>query len=239
MLENIDVIIWFEDLSSPDLIAILDAVHLPQIELARAASFKSVTHRRYYTLTRKYLRLTLSKYLLTPPDSINFFTAERGKPYIDPIQNTANISFNISHSDRFLVVVIVKGEEVGIDVELIKPVTNLDELAKHCMSSFEYSHFHSRHRSHKLATFYRIWTRKEAYLKALGMGLYRDPQSFTLPLATSSTALPIIDNESALTKTWFVQPLNLFTRHACICSLVTTSEESVIKSYSYCYFNND
>lgn len=90
-----------------------------------------------------------------------------GKPQVG-----ARLRFNLAHSDNVAVCALALDREVGIDVERVRPVRNLDALARRVLSEREYVAFRA---SGSEEAFFTAWTRKEAVLKARGEGLRREP----------------------------------------------------------------
>ncbi len=98
-------------------------------------------------------------------------------PYGKPFAPECDIHFSISHSGNMLWVALCRGAQVGIDVEQERPIPNLTELAE-ILHSGEYQELMFAQESSRLSTFYRCWTRKEAVLKAIGVGLSASLNSF-------------------------------------------------------------
>ena len=108
-----------------------------------------------------------------PAEEIGTASRERGKPYLT---EHPEIEFNISHSGDY-VVIAFSDRPVGIDVQEMSATSDVDRLAKHVMTPKEYAHFQEE--EDRETAFYRLWVRKEAYIKRTGDGLYLDLR--TLP----------------------------------------------------------
>ena len=120
-----------------------------------------------YALARSKLRVLLGAYLGVCPESVLLSVGEYGKPFI----RGSSIKFNVSHSlNRFIVAVTVN-REVGIDIESVQSLRDFDGLSKITLSAREQAIVSSLPEPHKLFYFYQLWTRKEAYLKAVGTGI--------------------------------------------------------------------
>jgi 4'-phosphopantetheinyl transferase len=135
-------------------------------EQARAARFKFPHHRDRFIAARGILRTLLSKYLNQSPASFKFSYSDRGKPLLDnPLQ------FNVSHSEDLALYAFTYDRSIGIDVEVIRSVENLEGLTQRffCPSEHQAIAQLPPEVQHKL--FFRYWTCKEAYLKATGEGL--------------------------------------------------------------------
>ena len=140
-------------------------------ERTRADRFKVEHARRDFLISHQLLRKTLSGYLDTDTGSIRYRYGEHGKPHLDtPGQQV--LHFNLSHSGDRGLIAICRDCEIGVDIELIQERSNPLQLSRHFMSAEETT---------KLAGltdpvaqreyFFTLWTRKEAYVKALGKGL--------------------------------------------------------------------
>ncbi|MGI6549056.1 MAG: 4'-phosphopantetheinyl transferase family protein [Syntrophomonadales bacterium] len=116
-------------------------------------------------------------------DQLLFENNQYGKPYLKGIEN---FCFNISHSGRW-VACAVDHQPVGIDIEEMAPI-ELD-VARHYFSAEEFAYIANQPESERTATFYDIWTLKESYIKALGWGLSKDLNSFTVKLIPDGKAV--------------------------------------------------
>lgn len=137
------------------------------------------------------IRTIIQKKLKIKNKDIVFKKNEYGKPYL---KNSKNFYFNISHSGEWVVCAISE-KEVGIDIELIKPL-NLEDV-KIFFSKKEYDVFIKKKEDEKLSYFYDIWTLKESFLKAIGKGLYIPPSSFSIRIDKN-----IIELENVLGKNY-------------------------------------
>jgi 4'-phosphopantetheinyl transferase len=149
------------DVSESDrtcLAAFLDAQ-----ELQRAAQFRFPVHRSRFIAGRGLLRSILGQYLQREPGTIGFEYSASGKPHL----KHPDLHFNLAHSeDRF--VVAVCESLVGVDLELRRVIPDLDSLATHVFSPVELELWKTMP---TLETFLRLWTRKEALLKGIGLGI--------------------------------------------------------------------
>jgi len=123
-------------------------------------------------ISRALLRYILSLYIDINPNEIKFIYNKHGKPYLDIKQNSNNINFNLSHSNNLIVYAIAKNQELGIDVEKFRNNFDINKLAKRYFSENELSIFEKVSENKKIKIFFSIWTKKEAFLKAKGMGIY-------------------------------------------------------------------
>jgi 4'-phosphopantetheinyl transferase len=140
-------------------------------ELVRAGQFVLTRDRQRFILARGFLRSLLGKYLGKSGAEIELNYSEYGKPHIDEAQNVDNLQFNLSHANDFLLVAIRKGHAVGVDVEFMRPATEVLSLAKSYFSPEEYQSLTKLKTTEQSELFFQLWTRKEAVLKNAGKGL--------------------------------------------------------------------
>lgn len=138
-------------------------------ELERALRFKFSQHRRRFTAARGILRQILARYLGKPPGDIRLQSGPFGKPLLqDPAEST--LHFNVSHSQQLAVVAVSHDFEVGIDLEADRDSLDYAGLAERICSPEEFTVFRNLPQAEQRAAFFRCWTRKEAFVKALGKG---------------------------------------------------------------------
>lgn len=140
-------------------------------EKTRANKFCFYRDKRRYIVSRSGLRLILGNYLNIDPCDIKFEYTQRGKPFLPSIDNKNSINFNLSHSNELVLYAITKNRLLGIDIEYIRPMLDLNELAKRYFIKDEYKTIYSVNAREKEKLFYKYWTCKEAYLKATGEGI--------------------------------------------------------------------
>ncbi|MEO8673218.1 MAG: 4'-phosphopantetheinyl transferase superfamily protein [Tahibacter sp.] len=153
------------DMSRAETVAL--AKILSADEIVRADAFRQTEHRAAYVAARGQLRQILGEYLRVEPASIEFSYTSRGKPEI----LTNPIHFTISHSATRALCAFSVGVPIGVDLEYKKKIDNLDSLALQIMSPLESLLFAELPSQRRLDAFYDCWTRKEAYLKARGLGV--------------------------------------------------------------------
>ncbi|HMS64574.1 MAG TPA: 4'-phosphopantetheinyl transferase superfamily protein [Ignavibacteria bacterium] len=140
---------------------------LSEEEINKANRYKFQKDKNNYISFRAMLRMILSQYLYIHPSKLNFFYAEKDKPYIKDTE----IKFNISHSENFAVFAVTKVNEIGIDTEIIRELPDALEIAKNYFSEKEVKVFSKVDHDNYKEAFFNCWTRKEAFIKAIGEGL--------------------------------------------------------------------
>jgi 4'-phosphopantetheinyl transferase len=157
--------------------------HLSADEWQRANRFRFEQHRRQYVVGRGALRTLLAGYLGTDPERIRFSYGPRGKPFLAPLEDAASLRFNLSNSHELAVAGFVLGEEIGVDVEHLRPMPDCEKISERFFSASEREVLRGVSAPRKEETFFNCWTRKEAYLKAVGEGLAAALDSFDVTLA--------------------------------------------------------
>jgi len=149
-------------------------------ELKRAERFKHRQGERNFTITRGVLRWLLSQYTGILINRIKLRFSEHGKPFLP------SVHFNIAHSSDYALLAFSRQNPVGVDVELVKDKRDFMRIAKHYFNPAELEEIES-FQSADIARqcFFAIWTRKEAYIKALGTGLFSELGSFGIPLGST------------------------------------------------------
>jgi 4'-phosphopantetheinyl transferase len=135
-------------------------------ELKRAERFVFEKDRNQFISAHGMLRTVLSKYLETVPSEIKFKKNKNRKPQI--LFPLTSLKFNISHAENKILVAL-SNEEIGVDIEMIKPGFEFRDFIKTYFSSNEQEKVLSSANHNE--TFYKFWTRKEAVLKASGLGI--------------------------------------------------------------------
>jgi 4'-phosphopantetheinyl transferase len=156
--------IWRATLDCPENL-LPNVLNTP--ELQRGQRFLREEHRRRFCLASSCLRRILARYTHVPAAQIEFREGPHGKLAL----TDNSIQFNLSHSQDLALYVVALNQEVGIDIEWLNPDVAIENIAAHYFSSAENSHITSLPTKQRLTAFYYYWTRKEAYLKALGVGL--------------------------------------------------------------------
>jgi len=151
-------------------------------EKARAARFHFARDRNHFTACRGILRELLGRYLGSSPESIEFLYGAHGKPAHRPRDSSSPIRFNISHSHGLAVLAFVRGCEIGIDLESIRQEFAGEEIAERYFSARELVELRALPAELKPEGFFLCWTRKEAYVKARGLGLQVPLDSFSVSL---------------------------------------------------------
>lgn len=139
-------------------------------ERTRAARFYFERDRQPWIIAHGVLRMLLARYLQLEPQQVQFVSNEYGKPALAP-SHRSKLTFNLSHSRDIALYALTCGRAVGVDVEYMKDDIEYDEVAKVSFSPTEQAVLRPLSEEAKHVAFFNCWTRKEAYIKARGMGL--------------------------------------------------------------------
>ncbi len=144
---------------------------LSRDELERAAQFYFASDSRRYVAGRTILRRLLGRYLGRNPASLAFAYGRHGKPRLVSAPHRAAIFFNVTHADGLALFAITRSDEVGIDVERVREIPEWERISAACFDPREHVRLRRVPSAHRREAFFRAWTRQEAVLKALGLGL--------------------------------------------------------------------
>ena len=142
---------------------------LSEDERLRAGRLRSPRSAARFTVARGILRSLLGRYLAHRPEQLVFSYGLHGKPGLAGGVDEW-LSFNVSHSAGLVVFAVSNGFEVGVDIEEIHPIIDLEATASIFLSPVEFAEFKVMPAVGKLERFFTMWTCKEAILKALGSG---------------------------------------------------------------------
>src|SRR5580692_3450771 len=147
-------------------------------ERERAARFRFAEHRRHFIICRGTLREILSRYLDQSPSRINFVYNRHGKPGL----RDSDVRFNVSHSGGWALQAVTRDCEVGVDIERVDARFISEQIPERFFSPREVAQLRALPAHQQTAAFFRCWTRKEAYIKARGLGLALSLDSFDVSL---------------------------------------------------------
>jgi 4'-phosphopantetheinyl transferase len=176
---------------------------LAEDERERAARFRLEGHRQRFVAAHGALRSILALYLGCPATTLRFGRASRGKPLLVHPVSALDLRFNLAHSGALAVCVLAQGTEVGADVEAIRSLPDAHRMAARFFSAREQAALQELPPGERDQAFFLAWTRKEAYLKALGDGLARPLSSFSVSLRPGEPArLLDVENQPHEVERW-------------------------------------
>ena len=161
------------------------SVHEP----ARADRFAFPDLRRRFVVGRGALRSILAPYTGVPAAALRFRYGPRGKPALDGPSRPGSVRFNLSNSHELALVAVARGRELGVDVEWTgRTLSDAEHIAERFFSPAERAALRALPAALRLDGFYACWTRKEAFIKALGDGLALPLDAFDVSLAPGAPA---------------------------------------------------
>ncbi|MBN2420436.1 MAG: 4'-phosphopantetheinyl transferase superfamily protein [Deltaproteobacteria bacterium] len=170
IIDNV-IHIWRINLDVPvKIITAFDEI-LSNEEKHKAEKYHSDADKRRYSASHGSLRIILGKYLHTAPEDIRYSCDSSGKPFLSSDINIRSLYFNLSHSGNYALCAVTQNCSVGIDLEHIRPASDILSMARRFFSCNENEIIFSLHPYQRQQAFYCLWTLKEAYLKATGNGL--------------------------------------------------------------------
>ena len=210
-----DVHIWHASLEqSGEVVHALRAV-LSEEELKRAERFHFDHHRRHFIAGRGILRHLLSLYTGIEPGQLQLEYTRNGKPFLPGMDGASGIRFNLSHSGGIAIYAFTRGREVGIDIEYQRPIDDMDRIAERNFSVREYTTLGTLPEQQRLDAFYLCWTRKEAFIKAIGEGISFPLQQFDVTLIPGEPAqLLSVDGSAEKAGRWSMHNLTIADGYA-------------------------
>jgi 4'-phosphopantetheinyl transferase len=175
-------------------------------ERARAARFRRERDAHRWSVSRGALRRILARALDRAPAEIRFGEGEHGKPRVLG-RNERRVDFNLSHAAGMALIALTEGHPLGADVEQVAPMDDMPLVAERQFSREERQALFALPEAERLGAFYRIWTRKEAYIKAIGHGLSHPLDRFAVTLGKGDARLLHLDGDERAAEAWSLHDL--------------------------------
>jgi 4'-phosphopantetheinyl transferase len=207
---------------STDALAKLHAL-LSEEETTRAARFKFAHLRESFVLAHGALRVLLARYVGTAPGDISFAYEAKGKP---TIANEGSVHFNLSHSGSMALLAITRGCEVGVDIERIRSFSDMPRVAQRFFCVEESNELMALPADQRDLAFFRCWTRKEAYIKAVGDGLSVPLDSFRVTLQPGDPAKFVhLNHDAEAAAQWSLHNLEIAEGYAAALAYCSTPRQ--------------
>jgi 4'-phosphopantetheinyl transferase len=184
--DGIEVVVLGLEVAPDALQAAADLLSDPERD--RAARFAFDLDRRRFTVARAGLRTLLGGRLGVAPEAVDLAYGKNGKPALANEQADSELCFNLSHSADIAAYAFSFGRDIGIDIENFREVGNADNIASRFFSAGENESYHALAHADKARGFLNCWTRKEAFIKALGDGLTYSLRDFDVSLVPHEPA---------------------------------------------------
>jgi 4'-phosphopantetheinyl transferase len=172
---------------APEVVCELMAL-LSASEQERACRFAFDRDRVRFIVARARLRQLLGMRLRMPPASVEITYGVHGKPAVARCPPDADLHFNVSHCNDVAVYAFANGRQVGVDVEAIRVFPDADDVAARFFSCRDYEAYRKLDPRDRLAAFFNCWTRREAFIKAIGGGFAHPRDHFDVSLAPHEPA---------------------------------------------------
>lgn len=178
-INHIDV--WFIEphrLSTEAMVSL--CALLSDEETLKLQQYKNKAAQHTATVSRSLCRLILSKYTNTDPKSLKFIRSQHGKPAL--VNNINNLRFNLSHNNELIIIAICVNDEIGCDIESPKRKISIEPISRRYFAKQEHQALCYLQGKEKQQRFFEIWTLKEAFVKATGIGISLGLDSFYFDL---------------------------------------------------------
>ena len=156
-------------------------------EATRAARYHFLADRQRFVAARALLRTILGGYLATDPQRLTFAYSEKEKPSLGRAHADSGITFNVSHSGGSALLAFSQRREIGVDVEQVRRDFDVEAIARRFFSVHEQGQLAALPNEEKFESFFRCWTRKEAFIKATGEGLSLPLHQFDVSVAPGNS----------------------------------------------------
>jgi 4'-phosphopantetheinyl transferase len=197
-------------------------------ERRRADKFYFERDREHFIVGRGVLKKILSRYLEVSPERISFAYNQYGKPALSAEAGDQHLRFNVSHSHGLALYAFARGREVGIDIEFAREDFASLEIAGHFFSPQEVATLRALPASELTRAFFNCWTRKEAFIKALGEGLSHPLDTFAVSLKLGAPAsLLSVDGLPQEAARWSL--MELFPGEGYVAALAVEGEMPVLR----------
>jgi len=208
---NDDIHIWCLGLSDDSELFTQCFPLLSKDEKERADKFKFSDERDSFIHRRGALRRILGRYLEKDPGEILFNYGKFGKPFV--IDHP--LHFNLSHSKDQVIFAVSRKTPLGIDIERIKEDVDYLQVAQHFFSPSEVAGLNVKEGIELRRSFYRCWTTKEAFIKAIGEGLSFPLNQFDVSIdPNESAAILEIRNSNDSAERWTIKDLKVPDNYA-------------------------
>jgi 4'-phosphopantetheinyl transferase len=207
-LDGDDVHLWVARLEASEKNFGLAFSWLSPDEVERADRFRFERHRSAFVLGRALLRALVASYLRMTPEDASFTYGPKGKPALGgaELRDTADtFNFNVSNSGDLAAYAFTLGCEIGVDVEHRRRLLEIEGIARRFFASDEVTELMALSETERPEGFFNCWTRKEAYIKAIGDGLSVPLHSFQMTLLPDAPArMVVLEGSSAEAECWTV-----------------------------------
>jgi 4'-phosphopantetheinyl transferase len=231
MISNQDIHVWLASInqSDEDLYRLSRMLH--KEESSKAAKYFFEVDKRRFIIRHGILREILSLYLGMAPQAISYHYGPYGKPYLCPQPSADTIQFSVSHSQGLVLFAFTRGRRIGIDLEYLTDIPEIDDIAKRWFGPSEVELLSNLPPDARQKAFFMYWTQKEAYLKARGEGLGLLSEAINLPLLFPGQKQPWFLQHHQPVSGWVCEILTPNPRY--VAALVVEKIEYCLKWVQY------
>ncbi len=188
-------------ITDPDLLAVYEAL-LTAEERMRRDRFHFSHHRHQFLIARALIRTTLTRYCPeVQPADWRFATNHYGRPHITGA-GAGLLDFNLSHTEGRIVLAVSRSARPGVDIERADRPDSFLDIADCFFTAGEVGSLNALPEAQKKAGFLALWTMKEAYLKARGMGLSIPLQDFAISFGPNGPSISFADGVADDPRRW-------------------------------------
>jgi 4'-phosphopantetheinyl transferase len=167
----------------------IDPSPLNEEEQAKAARIRCEKTQGQFIAARSWLRLLLGRYLRKDPAALSFVLGERGKPRLAGTAPDAGLVFNVSHAGDWVLIALARDRALGVDVEAPRAMRDMDGIAERCFAPRELAYWRALPLAASEEAFFAFWTCKEAFVKAVGQGVFLGLENCVIELGPPAPKL--------------------------------------------------
>jgi len=202
------------------------ATLLSSDEYVHSLGFKDEKLRCRWIAARGALRVILAAYIETEPGAVSFMTEPTGKPKLA----AGSLSFNLTHTEYLAFIAITAGGSVGIDAEIVHPKFPWEDIGRTFFAREEVDAIFQLAPGLRARAFYACWTRKEAYLKAVGFGLRAAFDKFHVAVGSDEPLLVRVDGDPEEAEHWGLIDLS---EAGVAVALATNPAKTIVRRFAF------
>jgi 4'-phosphopantetheinyl transferase len=232
-LSDNEIHIWDASLQAGREVVAKYSTLLSADEKKRARRFYFKADENRFITGRGILRTLLGRVLKLEPHKIKFQYGEHGKPQVEYNFPGKPFEFNLSHAKDRVVYIFNWGEPVGIDIEHVRPMKDMDDFALQFFTPNEYQLIYSLPKDQKQETFFKIWTCKEAFLKANGSGLTLPINMYEIYDISDSPKIHSIAQDLQTTAPWNLEMFIPAPGYQAAIAIKEFNKNILVQNYNY------
>lgn len=201
-------------------------------ERVRAGRFHFQEKANRFIIRHGMLRMILGRYMGVKASELRFHHGRHGKPVLSEAFGQENIHFNLSHSEGVALFAFARDHEVGVDIEHIRDIPEMEQIIKRFFSAREQVFYRALPQDKRRDAFFHYWTSKEAFIKALGEGLSRSLEKIDVALVPGEeNVLPMRTGKPCEESGWLIHPMRPAQEYAG--ALAIQRENFTLRSFKW------